>query len=238
MEPRPRVGDRPTATLGDVSAALLLSAATSTGPEGGLAGWTVDLMDRLGLVGAAIAVGMDNLFPPIPSEIILPLAGFAAAQGTFSLTGALIATTLGSVIGAAILYWLGRGFGRDRTVWVFEKTPLLKVSDLERTEAWFAKHGAKAVLLGRMVPIFRSLISLPAGVEKMSFALFMVLTTVGSLVWNSIFVVAGYRLGANWEQVEPYADTFQKVVILGVLLVICVFVVMRVRELPRFHRNR
>ena len=216
---------------------LVLSAA-STGPDSGLAGWTVDLMERLGLVGAAIAVGADNLFPPIPSEIILPLAGFAAAQGTFSLAGALFATTAGSVIGAAILYWLGRAYGRPRTVWVFEKVPLLKVSDLERTEAWFAKHGTKAIFLGRMVPIFRSLISLPAGVEKMSFALFLALTTAGSLLWNSIFVVAGYRLGENWEAVEPYADTFQKVVILGVVLVIAVFVVVRVRQLPRYPRRR
>jgi membrane protein DedA with SNARE-associated domain len=224
-----------------ISAALasaLVQSTTSTGPDSGLAGWTVDLMDKLGLVGAAIAVGADNLFPPIPSEIILPLAGFAAAQGTFSLAGALFATTAGSVIGAAILYWLGRAYGRDRTVWVFEKVPLLKVSDLERTEAWFAKHGTKAIFFGRMVPIFRSLISLPAGVEKMPFGLFLLLTTAGSLIWNSIFVVAGYRLGANWEQVEPYADTFQKVVILGVLLVIAVFVVVRVRQLPRYPRRR
>ena len=214
---------------------LILAAAD--GPDGGLAGFMVDLMDRLGLVGAGIAVGLDNLFPPIPSEIVLPLAGFSAAQGTFSLAGALVATTLGSVIGATILYWLGRVFGRDRTALVFERTPLLKVSDLERTEAWFAKHGGKAVLLGRMVPIFRSLISLPAGVERMPFATFLLLTTIGSAIWNSIFVVAGYRLGENWERVEPYADTFQKVVILGVVLVIAVFVVSRVRELPRFHRG-
>lgn len=215
-----------------------LAAAASDGPEGGLAGWTVELMDRLGLVGAAIAVGMDNLFPPIPSEIILPLAGFAASQGTFSLTGALLATTAGSVVGAAILYWLGRGFGRERTAWVFERTPLLKVSDLERTEAWFTKHGTKAIFLGRMVPIFRSLISLPAGVERMSFPLFLLLTTAGSAIWNSIFVVAGFRLGENWSAVEPYAATFQTVVILAVLLVVAVFVVVRVRQLPRFPRRR
>ncbi len=217
---------------------IVTLAANAAGPDSGLAGWTVDLMDRLGLVGAAIAVGADNLFPPIPSEIILPLAGFAAAQGTFSLVGALIATTAGSVIGAAILYWLGRAYGRDRTVWVFEHVPLLKVSDLERTEAWFAKHGTKAILLGRMVPIFRSLISLPAGVEKMSFGLFLLLTTIGSGLWNAIFVIAGYRLGENWEAVEPYADTFQKLVILAVLAVIAIFVVVRVRQLPRFPRRR
>ncbi len=214
---------------------LLTALATQTGnaPDSGLAGWTVDLMDKLGLFGAALAVSLDNFFPPIPSEIILPLAGFAASQGTFTLAGALIATTAGSVFGACVLYWLGAIFGRDRAAWVFEKTPLLKLSDLERTEDWFAKHGGKAVFFGRMVPIFRSLISIPAGVERMSFTLFFILTTVGSAIWNSIFVVAGYRLGANWDAVEPYASLFQKIVIALVLLVVGGFVIVRVRELRR-----
>ncbi len=213
-------------TLLDLAAAADVSSTTEVD---GLAGVMVDLMDRMGLVGAAIAVGLDNLFPPIPSEIVLPIAGFAASQDIFTLEGALFATTAGSVIGAIILYWLGRGFGRERSVWVFEKTPLLKVSDLERTEAWFAKHGYKAVFFGRMVPIFRSLISLPAGVEKMNFWVFLALTTAGSLLWNSIFVVAGYRLGADWEKVEPYAAVFQNVVIVAVLVVVIGFVVVRLR---------
>ncbi len=208
-----------------------LAADGSGAPTDGLAGWTVDLMDRLGLFGAALAVSLDNFFPPIPSEIILPLAGFAASQGTFSLTGALIATTVGSVFGAAVLYWLGRVFGRERAVLVFERTPLLKVSDLERTEAWFAKHGGKAVFFGRMVPIFRSLISIPAGVERMNVAVFLVLTTTGSFIWNFIFVYAGFRLGENWEKVEPYAEWFQRLVILAVVVVVVGFVVVRVREL-------
>ncbi len=209
------------------------AADASNVPDSGLAGWTVDLMDKLGLFGAALAVSLDNFFPPIPSEIILPLAGFAASQGTFSLTGALIATTVGSVFGAMVLFGLGHVFGRERAMWVFEKTPLLKVSDLERTEAWFAKHGAKAVFFGRMVPIFRSLISIPAGVEKMNVFVFFLLTTAGSFIWNSLFVIAGYRLGENWDAVEPYASAFQKVVILAVLAVIAVFVFVRVRELRR-----
>jgi membrane protein DedA with SNARE-associated domain len=208
-----------------------LAADGSGAPTDGLAGWTVDLMDRLGLFGAALAVSLDNFFPPIPSEIILPLAGFAASQGTFSLTGALIATTVGSVFGAAVLYWLGRVFGRERAVLVFERTPLLKVSDLERTEAWFAKHGGKAVFFGRMVPIFRSLISIPAGVERMNVAVFLVLTTIGSFIWNFIFVYAGFRLGENWDRVEPYADWFQRLVILAVVVVVVAFVVIRVRDL-------
>lgn len=202
-------------------------------PTDGLAGWTVELMDRLGLWGAAIAVSLDNFFPPIPSEIILPLAGFAASQGTFSLAGALIATTAGSVFGAVVLYWLGRVFGRDRAYWVFEKTPLLKTTDLERTEAWFARHGGQAVFFGRMVPIFRSLISIPAGVERMSFVAFLVLTSLGSFIWNFVFVFAGYQLGQDWERVEPYAEWFQRLVILAVVLVVVVFVVVRVRELRR-----
>ncbi|MEV7397920.1 DedA family protein [Aeromicrobium sp. NPDC092404] len=213
-----------------------LAQETANAPDSGLAGWTVQLMDDLGLFGAALAVSLDNFFPPIPSEIILPLAGFAASQGTFSLAGALIATTVGSVFGACVLYWLGAIFGRERAVWIFDKTPLLKVSDLERTEAWFAKHGGKAVFFGRMVPIFRSLISIPAGVERMSFTAFFLLTAAGSAIWNSIFVVAGYRLGENWDDVEPYASLFQKLVIGAVLVVICVFVVVRVRQLPRRRR--
>ena len=206
-------------------------ADASGAPTDGLAGWTVDLMDRLGLFGAALAVSLDNFFPPIPSEIILPLAGFAASQGTFSLAGALVATTVGSVFGAVVLYWLGRIFGRDRARWVFERTPLLKVSDLERTEAWFAKHGGKAVFFGRMVPIFRSLISIPAGVEKMNAATFLLLTTLGSFIWNFIFVYAGYQLGQDWDRVEPYAEWFQRLVILAVVVVGAVFVTIRVRDL-------
>lgn len=197
----------------------------------GLAGVMVDLMDRLGLWGAAIAVGMDNLFPPIPSEIVLPMAGLAASQGTFSLAGALFATTAGSVVGACLMYGIGRVFGRERTAWLFVNVPLLKLSDLEKTEQWFAKHGTKAVFFGRMVPIFRSIISIPAGVEKMSFAVFLALTTMGSLIWNSIFVGAGYTLGENWHVIEPYADWFQRLVILAVLGVCGWFVFVRVREL-------
>lgn len=210
-----------------------VAADLPNAPDSGLAGWTVDLMDSLGLFGAALAVSLDNFFPPIPSEIILPLAGFAASQGTFSLAGALIATTAGSVFGACVLYWLGAIFGRERALWVFDRTPLLKVSDLERTEAWFAKHGGKAVFLGRMVPIFRSLISIPAGVERMNFGLFFALTTIGSLIWNSVFVVAGYRLGAEWDTVEPYASAFQKIVIGAVLAVVVGFVAIRLRDRRR-----
>lgn len=200
---------------------------------GGLAGLAVDLMDKLGGPGAALLVGIDNVFPPMPSELVLPLAGFSASQGTMSLFMAIFWTTLGSVAGAALTYWLGAWLGRDRVRSLIIRAPLMKASDFDRTERWFRKHGAKAVFLGRMVPLFRSLISLPAGVERMPIWQFLSLTTLGSLIWNSGFVVAGYLLGENWQVVDQYAGIFQKVVIGAIALAIVVFVVVRVRDRGR-----
>ncbi|WP_158881398.1 DedA family protein [Amycolatopsis anabasis] len=208
----------------------LYLAEAAAEPMGGLAGWAVDLMDHLGGPGAAVIVGLDNLFPPIPSELVLPLAGFSASRGTFSLTGALVWTTVGSVLGAVIVYYLGLLLGRDRTRALLTKIPLVKAADFDRTEAWFHRHGTKAVFFGRMVPIFRSLISLPAGIERMPFWRFLSLTTLGSLLWNLVFIVAGYALGENWRLVEKYADVFQKLVIGLVALAIVLFVVTRLRD--------
>lgn len=197
---------------------------------GGLAGLAVDLMDKLGGPGAALLVGIDNVFPPMPSELVLPLAGFSASQGTMNLAMAVFWTTLGSVTGAALTYWLGAWLGRERVRALIIRAPLMKASDFDRTERWFQKHGAKAVFFGRMVPLFRSLISLPAGVERMPMWQFLSLTTLGSLIWNSGFVVAGYLLGANWQVVDQYAGIFQKVVIGAIAIAIIVFVVVRVRD--------
>ncbi|MFD5246474.1 DedA family protein [Amycolatopsis sp. NPDC058340] len=211
----------------------LLLAQTASEPMGGLAGWAVSLMDALGGPGAAIIVGLDNLFPPIPSELVLPLAGFSASQGTFTLVEALVWTTFGSVTGAIIVYYLGLLLGRDRTRRWMAKIPLVKTSDFDKTEAWFQKHGTKAVFFGRMVPIFRSLISLPAGIERMPFWRFLTLTTLGSLIWNTVFVLAGYGLGESWHLVEEYAGFFQYFVIAAVAVALTLFVVSRLREKSR-----
>jgi len=195
-----------------------------------LAEWAVELMESLGGVGAAVVVGLDNLFPPIPSELVLPLAGFSASKGVFSLPAALFWTTLGSVVGAIIVYFAGMLLGRDRTRRLVARIPLVRVTDFDRTEAWFTRHGTKAVFFGRMVPLFRSFISLPAGVERMNFPKFLVLTTLGSLIWNTVFVSAGYLLGENWHRVEGYAGIFQKLVLLGVATAIALFVATRLRQ--------
>ncbi|MFD8914626.1 DedA family protein [Streptomyces sp. NPDC059575] len=209
----------------------------TAGHPGGLAGLAVDIMDELGGPGAALLVGIDNVFPPIPSELVLPLAGFAASQGTMSLFMALFWTTLGSLTGALLTYWLGAWLGRDRVRSLIIRVPLMKSSDFDRTERWFLRHGAKAVLFGRLVPLFRSLISLPAGVERMPVWRFLSLTTLGSLIWNSVFVVAGYLMGANWQVVDEYAGVFQTLVIAVVTLALVVFVTVRIREQRRNGSN-
>jgi membrane protein DedA with SNARE-associated domain len=200
---------------------------------GGLAGWAVDVMEAMGGFGAAVIVGLENLFPPIPSEFILPLAGFSASQGVFSLPAALAWTTGGSVVGAVLVYLLGVWLGRDRARALIAKIPLMDVEDFDKTEKWFEKHGTKAVFFGRMVPLFRSLISLPAGVERMHFGKFLALTATGSLIWNSGFVVAGYILGSNWQVVDRYAGIFQWGVFAIVAVMVVMFIVKRVRKRKR-----
>jgi membrane protein DedA with SNARE-associated domain len=195
----------------------------------GVAGWAVGLMESLGGPGAALVVGLDNLFPPLPSELVLPLAGFAAARGSFSLGAALFWTTLGSVAGAVVVYLAGALLGHDRMRRLAGRIPLLGTADFDRTAAWFARHGGKAVFFGRMVPVFRSLISVPAGVERMPFGRFLLFTTAGSLIWNTAFVVAGYLLGENWPLVERYAGFFQYAVLAAGTVAIGLFVARRVK---------
>ncbi|OZV81722.1 hypothetical protein CA850_11230 [Micromonospora echinospora] len=200
------------------------AARSAAPPEDGLVGFVTDLVERLGGPGAGLAVALENLFPPIPSEVILPLAGFVAAQGRMSLLGAIFWTTLGSLLGALALYRIGAVLGRDRIRAIAARLPLVKLSDVDRTEAWFLRHGVKAVFFGRMIPIFRSLISVPAGVERMPLGTFALYTTLGSLIWNSAFVLAGYLLGDNWHLVEGYAGVLQKLVIVGCAVAVCWFV--------------
>ncbi|SNT66036.1 membrane protein DedA, SNARE-associated domain [Asanoa hainanensis] len=207
---------------------MILTSAPQ--PTGGIAGWAVDLMDRLGAPGAGLAVALENLFPPLPSEIILPLAGFTASRGELSLVAALFWTTAGSVVGALALYLVGAAVGRERIRAIAARLPLIRLQDIDRTEAWFARHGTKAVFLGRMIPIFRSLISVPAGVERMPVPTFLALTAAGSLIWNTVFVLAGYQLGESWWRVEAYAGVLQKVVIGTVVVVLTWFVVTRLRR--------
>lgn len=195
----------------------------------GIVGWVVGLMETLGAPGVGLAIALENLFPPLPSEVFLPLAGFAAARGELSVGAAIVWTTLGSLVGALALYGLGAGLGRDRLRAIADRMPLVDVGDIDKAEEWFARHGAKAVFFGRMIPLVRSMISVPAGVERMPVALFAALTTAGSLIWNTAFVLAGYLLGENWHLVEQYAGIASRVVLVAVVLALVWFVVRKVR---------
>jgi membrane protein DedA with SNARE-associated domain len=198
-------------------------------PTSGVAGWAIDLMEKLGAPGAGLAVALENLFPPLPSEVILPLAGFAANRGDIGLVSAILFTTLGSVVGALALYGVGATLGRRRTRGLAARLPLVKVEDVDKAEEWFNRHGPKAVLIGRLVPVVRSLISVPAGVERMTVPLFLALTALGSAVWNTALIVAGYALGEKWHVVESSVGVLQWVVLTGAAAAVTWFVVVKVR---------
>lgn len=191
----------------------------------------VSLMHVIGAPGAGLAIALENLFPPLPSEVILPMAGLAASRGSFTLVEALAWTTAGSVVGALLLYGIGAWLGLGRLRAIAVKVPLIHVEDVDRTVAWFSRHGGKAVFFGRMIPIFRSLISIPAGVTRMPLWRFGLLSLAGSLVWNSVFVLAGFLLGESWHIVETYAEFLQYVVVAATLTAVASFVVARVRQL-------
>lgn len=195
---------------------------------GGVADWAVGVMETVGAPGAGLLVALENLFPPLPSEVILPLAGFTASRGSFSLAGAIFWTTFGAVAGAVVLYWIGAALGRRRLRAIVDRMPLVDLHDLERTEAWFDRHGKATVFFGRMVPVFRSLISVPAGIERMHFGVFVLLTAAGSLIWNTIFVLAGYHLGENWHIAERYAGVFSNAVLVVVVGALAWWVARRV----------
>lgn len=204
----------------------------------GVADWAVGVMEAIGAPGAGLLVALENLFPPLPSEVILPLAGFTASQGGFTVAGAVFWTTLGAVVGAIALYWIGAALGRRRLRAVVDRMPLVDLHDLDRTEAWFDRHGKAAVFFGRMIPVFRSLISVPAGIERMSFGWFVLLTTAGSLIWNTVFVLAGYYLGENWHIAERYAGVFSRTVLVAVAAFVVWWIVQRALRSRRGQSDR
>lgn len=206
----------PTSLIDHALTMTTAASATPPGGLGGLAGWTVDVITSLGPVGVGLLVAAENLFPPIPSEVILPVAGYAAGAGRMSVWAAWVAATLGSVLGAVALYWVGALLGVQRLRAVAERLPLLQASDVDKGVEWFDRYGPVSVLLGRCVPLIRSAVSVPAGVTRMPMRVFLPYTLIGSAAWNAVFVGAGYQLGTRWQQVQHYSGPLNTVV-LGIL---------------------
>ena len=185
-----------------------------------LATWVQDVIEQLGYLGVALLVVLENVFPPIPSEIVLPFAGFVAQQGSDSVVLMILAATVGSVIGALIMYWIAAIIGDERLhafTRRFGKWVQIREADLTRAEEWFDRHAMSAVLVGRCVPLIRSVVSIPAGFRRMKLIPYIAYTFLGSLVWNIALVGAGAVLGENWERVEPVVATFQWIVIVIIL---------------------
>lgn len=185
-----------------------------------LASWVQDVIEQLGYLGVALLVVLENVFPPIPSEIVLPFAGFVAQQGSDSVVLMILAASVGSVIGALIMYWIAAVIGDERLhafTRRFGKWVQIREADLTRAEEWFDRHAMSAVLVGRCVPLIRSVVSIPAGFRRMKLIPYIAYTFFGSLVWNIALVGAGALLGENWEQVGPVVAAFQWIVIVVIL---------------------
>jgi membrane protein DedA with SNARE-associated domain len=179
-----------------------------------------EFMQNSGYLGVFALMALENIFPPIPSELIMPFAGFVAARGDLSVAGVLIAGTAGSVAGALPWYYAGKVYGKERLEQLADKhARWLTVThgDIEHAMEAFEKHGRKVVLLGRLIPAIRTLISVPAGLAKMPLPQFLLFSTVGSLIWTGILTAAGYLLESQYERVADYVDPVSKAVLIGLV---------------------
>jgi membrane protein DedA with SNARE-associated domain len=195
--------------------------------------WARSVLTSLGYPGIVLLLVIETVFPPIPSEIILPLSGFLASEGEFQIVLLIIVATFGSVLGSLILYAVGRTVSMPRLYRLFDRWGryfLTGTDDLVKAETWFQRHRRWAVVIGRLMPGIRSLISIPAGLAHMSILEFCVLTAIGSGIWNTLLIGAGWLLGSQWEDASEYTDVFEYIVLGAIALVVIAFVSRRLWE--------
>ena len=201
----------------------------------GLLGWAERVMVTLGEWGVGVLVLLETVFPPLPSEVVLPLAGFLTSQGGLSLPLVIAASTIGAYLGALGLYGLGAALGRDRSARMLAKLPLVDREDFERAGDWFDRHGRSSIFFGRLIPGVRSLISLPAGAQRMNLATFSAFTVAGTAVWNGVLIGLGVALGTQYALVDRYSSYINYAlyaVIAGLLVALVVRRVRRAQERP------
>jgi len=185
----------------------------------------IEIIEKFGYFGVGLLIAVENIFPPIPSEIILTFSGFATTITKITVLGSIIAATIGSILGAIALYFIGRILSQERLEKIVSgkigKILCLKQEDIQKAFAWFDKRGKLTVFFCRFIPIVRSLISVPAGMSKMAFVPFIVLTTIGSLIWNTVLIKLGEFAGNSWHTIADYIDKYSNVVL---ILLIVIFI--------------
>ena len=198
----------------------------------------IQLMDQFGYIGIMLLIAIENIFPPIPSEVVLTFGGFMTTYTNMSIIGVIIFSTLGAILGAIVLYYIGRILNKERLMRIVSgkigRVLCLKADDIEKADRWFGTKGDKVVFFGRFVPIIRSLISIPAGMSGMPFGRFLVLTTIGSSIWNTVLIVIGSIVGESWEKIVAIVNEYAviTVVVLAIVFIIGVifFYKKRIRE--------
>ncbi|MBY9081427.1 DedA family protein [Paenibacillus sp. HN-1] len=195
--------------------------------------WITDFMEQFGYIGIFLLLALENVFPPIPSEVILPFGGFMTTTSHLTISGVVLSATLGSVLGAIILYAIGRMMSVERMERLVEKYGRLlrvKKEDVRRADAWFDRYGYWTVLFCRMIPLIRSLISVPAGMSGMKMGPFLILTAIGSLAWNVLLVLIGAALGESWHEIGAYMEVYSNIIYALLAGGAAVFVLMYVRR--------
>jgi membrane protein DedA with SNARE-associated domain len=196
--------------------------------------WITDTMNSLGYWGIGLLMFLENLFPPIPSELIMPLAGFTVAQGEMDIVPAIAAGVIGTMVGALPWYYIGKFVGEERVKYFLSRKYVkwlgISAKDIDTAKRWFYTHGNKTVFFCRMVPGVRTLISLPAGFSEMPMIPFLIYSTLGTLGWVGLLTYAGFLLGDNYEVVDKYLGVVSKVVVLAIVVAFVVWVVRHQRK--------
>ncbi|MBH0328952.1 alkaline phosphatase [Brevibacillus brevis] len=195
--------------------------------------WMTEIIEQYSYFGILLMMALENIFPPIPSEVILTFGGFMTTQSSLTVFGVILSATIGSVIGAIILYGIGYYLDVKKIEKIVERWGYLlriKTADIHKANKWFDRYGYWTVFFCRMVPLIRSLISIPAGMTKMNFPLFLLFTTLGTFIWNIILVMAGHLLGESWEDILYYFDLYSNVVYVVLAFAGIVFLILFLRK--------
>ena len=187
----------------------------------------ISIMNQFGYLGVFLLIAIENIFPPIPSEVILLFSGFMTTYTSLNIVGMIIASTLGSLVGAIALYYIGKILNKERLKKIVAgkigKVLRLKAKDIDKADAWFDTKGNKTVFFCRFIPIVRSLISIPAGMSEMPMPKFLVYTILGSAIWNTVLVVLGNQVGEKWTSILHIFDQYSHIVL---ILLIILFIVL------------